>query len=63
MRNFFKEVGFDVDWEVFSWMDGEFVFGLIVLNKGILVIIGVGAVMVFEISDCFIVEVILKKLN
>lgn len=63
VRQIFEEVGLDVDREVFSWMDGEFVFGLIRLNQGILVIIGVGGVMVFEISDCFVVEVILKKLN
>ena len=63
VRNSFKEVGFDVDREVFSWMDGEFALGLIASNKGILATTGVGAAMVFETSDRSTAEATLKKLN
>lgn len=63
IRQMFAAVNLDVDREVFGWMDGEFGFGLISSNEGLLGQLGFGGAVVFETSDRPAAEAMLQKLD
>lgn len=56
-------VNLDADKELFGWMDGEFAFGLIASNQGILSQFGFGSALIFETSDRKTAEGTLDKLQ
>ncbi|MCY7390035.1 MAG: DUF3352 domain-containing protein [Leptolyngbyaceae cyanobacterium CAN_BIN12] len=62
-RQAFKSANFDLDKDIFGWMDGEFGIALIPSNQGILSQVGFGGVMVFNTSDRKSAENALSKLD
>lgn len=62
-RQAFKSANFDLDKDIFGWMDGEFGMALIPSNSGILSQVGFGGVMVFNTSDRKAAENALSKLD
>jgi len=62
-RQAFKSADFDLDKDIFGWMDGEFGMALIPSNRGILSQVGFGGVMVFNTSDRKAAENALSKLD
>ena len=62
-RSFFKSLGFDLDQDIFGWMDGEFAVGLISSRQGILANFGFGGVVVLETSDRSTSEATMKKIQ
>lgn len=52
---------FDLDKDIFGWMDGEFAFGLIASTKGILANVGIAPVLMIQSSDRATVDATLKK--
>jgi len=62
-RQVFKSANFDLDKDIFGWMDGEFGMALIPSNQGILSQLGFGGVMVFNTSDRKSAENALSKLD
>ncbi|UKO98553.1 DUF3352 domain-containing protein [Nostoc sp. UHCC 0870] len=62
-RSQLKIANFDLDKDIFGWMDGEFALGTIPSNQGILASIGFGGAMVFNTSDRQTAEATLTKLD
>ena len=62
-RQAFKSANFDLDKDIFGWMDGEFGMALIPSDRGILSQVGFGGVMVFNTSDRKAAENALSKLD
>jgi Protein of unknown function (DUF3352) len=62
-RGQLKLVNIDLDKEIFGWMDGEFAFGAIPSNQGILASIGFGGAFVFDTSDRKTAEATFTKLD
>lgn len=56
-------VDLDVDQDIFSWMDGQFAFGLISSNQGLLAQLGFGGAILLETSDRSLAEASLKKID
>ncbi|PZV11795.1 MAG: metalloendopeptidase [Leptolyngbya sp.] len=63
VRQAFNSANFDLDKDIFGWMDGEFGMALIPSNQGILSQLGFGGVMVFNTSDRKSAENALSKLD
>jgi hypothetical protein len=62
-RGQLKAVNFDLDKDIFGWMNGEFGFAAIPSNQGILAQLGVGGVFVFDTSDRKTAESTFAKLD
>ncbi len=62
-RGQLKAVNFDLDKDIFGWMDGEFGFAAIPSNQGLLAQLGVGGAFVFETSDRKTAEATFAKLD
>ncbi|MBW4480169.1 MAG: DUF3352 domain-containing protein [Tolypothrix brevis GSE-NOS-MK-07-07A] len=58
-----KALNFDLDKDIFGWMDGEFGFAAIPSNQGILAQVGVGGAFVFDTSDRKTAESTFAKLD
>lgn len=58
-----KTLNFDLDKEIFGWMDGEFALAAIPSNQGILSNVGFGGALVLETSDRTTAEATLNKLD
>ncbi|MCT7951411.1 DUF3352 domain-containing protein [Ancylothrix sp. C2] len=56
-------VNLDADKEVFNWIDGEFAFGFIASNQGILSQFGFGSALILETSNRQAAEASLNKLQ
>jgi Protein of unknown function (DUF3352) len=63
MRGGTQMVGFDLDQDIFGWMDGEFALGMMPVAKGPLAQAGFGGAMVFDTSDRKTAEATLAKLD
>ena len=63
MRRSLKSANFDLDKEIFGWMDGEFGIGLIPSDQGILTQTGVGGMLVFDTSDRKTAEATMSKFD
>ncbi len=63
LRQGFARIGLDVDRDVFGVLDGEFAFGLIPSEKGILATLGFGGALLLETSDRKTTEATLEKLG
>lgn len=63
VRNSMKSANFDLDKDIFSWMDGEFGMALIPSEQGILAQVGFGGVLVVNTSDRKTAEATLAKLD
>jgi hypothetical protein len=53
----------DLDKDIFGWMDGEFAFGAVSSNQGLLAQLGFGGAFVFDTSDRKTAEATLTKLD
>jgi hypothetical protein len=62
-RGQLKAVNFDLDKDIFGWMNGEFGFAAIPSNQGILAQVGVGGAFVFDTSDRKTAESTFAKLD
>ncbi|MBW4571452.1 MAG: DUF3352 domain-containing protein [Tolypothrix carrinoi HA7290-LM1] len=62
-RGQLKAVNFDLDKDIFGWMNGEFGFAAIPSNQGILAQLGVGGAFVFDTSDRKTAESTFAKLD
>ncbi|MBD0262302.1 MAG: DUF3352 domain-containing protein [Tolypothrix sp. Co-bin9] len=62
-RGQLKAANFDLDKDIFGWMNGEFGFAAIPSNQGILAQLGVGGVFVFDTSDRKTAESTFAKLD
>lgn len=62
-RSTVRMANFDLDKDIFSWMNGEFGLALIPSEQGILSQVGFGGVMVFNTSDRKTAEATLTKLD
>ncbi|GAX43266.1 hypothetical protein NIES4075_42790 [Tolypothrix sp. NIES-4075] len=62
-RGQLKAVNFDLDKDIFGWMNGEFGFAAIPSNQGILAQLGVGGAFVFDTSDRKTAESTFLKLD
>jgi hypothetical protein len=62
-RGQLKAVNFDLDKDIFGWMNGEFGFAAIPSNQGILAQLGVGGAFVFDTSDRKTAESSFSKLD
>lgn len=62
-RKSLKAVNFDLDKDIFGWMDGEFAIGAIPSNQGVLAPVGFGGAMVIKTSDRKTAEATLGKLD
>ena len=62
-RGQLKAVNFDLDKDIFGWMNGEFGFAAIPSNQGILTQVGVGGAFVFDTSDRKTAESTFAKLD
>jgi len=58
-----KAVNFDLDKDIFGWMNGEFGFAAIPSNEGVLAQVGVGGAFVFDTSDRKTAESTFAKLD
>ncbi|MEH1842048.1 MAG: DUF3352 domain-containing protein [Nostoc sp.] len=63
VRRQLKFVNIDLDKDIFSWMNGEFAFGAIPSNQGVLANVGFGGALVFDTSDRKTAEATLTKLD
>ncbi|MEH2302106.1 MAG: DUF3352 domain-containing protein [Nostoc sp.] len=63
VRGQLKFVNIDLDKDIFSWMNGEFAFGAIPSNQGVLANVGFGGALVFDTSDRKTAEATLTKLD
>ncbi|MEH1888620.1 MAG: DUF3352 domain-containing protein [Nostoc sp.] len=63
VRGQLKFVNIDLDKDIFSWMNGEFAFGAIPSNQGVLATVGFGGALVFDTSDRKTAEATLTKLD
>jgi Protein of unknown function (DUF3352) len=62
-RGQLKFVNIDLDKDVFGWMNGEFAFGAVPSNQGVLASVGFGGALVFDTSDRKTAEATLTKLD
>ncbi|MEH2458668.1 DUF3352 domain-containing protein [Nostoc sp.] len=62
-RSQLKFVNIDLDKDIFGWMNGEFAFGAIPSNQGVLASVGFGGALVFDTSDRKTAEATLTKLD
>ncbi|MEH1894334.1 MAG: DUF3352 domain-containing protein [Nostoc sp.] len=62
-RGQLKVVNIDLDKDIFGWMNGEFAFGAIPSNQGVLASVGFGGALVFDTSDRKTAEATLTKLD
>lgn len=62
-RSQLKIANFDLDKDIFGWMDGEFALGTIPSNQGILASVGFGGAMVFDTSDRQTAQATFTKLD
>ncbi|MEH1904045.1 MAG: DUF3352 domain-containing protein [Nostoc sp.] len=62
-RGQLKFVNIDLDKDIFGWMNGEFAFGAIPSNQGVLASVGFGGALVFDTSDRKTAEATLTKLD
>ncbi|MBD2524016.1 DUF3352 domain-containing protein [Nostoc sp. FACHB-133] len=58
-----KIANLDLDKDIFGWMNGEFAFGAIPSNQGVLASVGFGGALVFDTSDRKTAEATLTKLD
>ncbi|MEH2248599.1 DUF3352 domain-containing protein [Nostoc sp.] len=58
-----KIANIDLDKDIFGWMNGEFAFGAIPSNQGVLASVGFGGALVFDTSDRKTAEATLTKLD
>jgi hypothetical protein len=63
MRGGMQMAGFDLDKEVFGWMDGEFALGMMPVEQGLLAQAGFGGALVFDTSDRKTAEATFAKLD
>lgn len=63
VRGQLKFVNIDLDKDIFGWMNGEFAFGAIPSNQGVLATVGFGGALVFDTSDRKTAEATLTKLD
>lgn len=63
VRGQLKFVNIDLDKDIFGWMNGEFAFGAIPSNQGVLASAGFGGALVFDTSDRKTAEATLTKLD
>lgn len=63
VRGQLKFVNIDLDKDIFGWMNGEFAFGAIPSNQGVLANVGFGGALVFDTSDRKTAEATLTKLD
>jgi hypothetical protein len=62
-RSQLQTLNIDLDKDVFGWMDGEFAFGAVASNQGLLAPVGFGGAFVFDTSDRKTAEATLTKLD
>ncbi|WP_427160725.1 DUF3352 domain-containing protein [Aliinostoc sp. HNIBRCY26] len=62
-RSQLKTANFDLDKDIFGWMDGEFALGAVPSDKDILASVGFGGAMVFDTSDRQTAAATLAKLD
>ena len=62
-RQIFKSFGFDLDKDIFGWMDGEYALGVMTSQQGILKNLGFGGTMIFGTSDRATSEATMKKVS
>ncbi|MEH1941659.1 MAG: DUF3352 domain-containing protein [Nostoc sp.] len=62
-RGQLKIANLDLDKDIFGWMNGEFAFGAIPSNQGVLASVGFGGALVFDTSDRKTAEATLTKLD
>ncbi|MBD2388325.1 DUF3352 domain-containing protein [Cylindrospermum sp. FACHB-282] len=58
-----KSVNIDLDKDIFGWMNGEFAFGAVQSNQGVLANFGFGGALVFDTSDRKTAEATFTKLD
>jgi Protein of unknown function (DUF3352) len=63
MRSGTQLAGFDLDKDIFGWMNGEFALGMMPLDQGLLAQVGFGGGLVFDTSDRKAAEAMLTKLD
>ncbi|MEH2143633.1 DUF3352 domain-containing protein [Nostoc sp.] len=63
VRGQLKFVNIDLDKDIFGWMNGEFAFGAIPSNQGVLASVGFGGALLFDTSDRKTAEATLTKLD
>jgi hypothetical protein len=63
VRGQLKFVNIDLDKDIFGWMNGEFAFGAVPSNQGVLANVGFGGALVFDTSDRKTAEATLTKLD
>ncbi|MBD2663800.1 hypothetical protein B6N60_01305 [Richelia sinica FACHB-800] len=62
-RGQLKFLNLDLDKDIFGWMNGEFAFGAIQSNQGLLANVGFGGALVFDTSDRQTAEATLAKID
>jgi hypothetical protein len=62
-RGQLKFVNIDLDKDIFGWMNGEFAFGAVPSNQGVLASVGFGGALVFDTSDRKTAEATFTKLD
>ncbi len=63
MRNASQQIDVDLDKEVFGWMTGEFAFGIVPVQEGLVGQVGMGAVFVMDSGDRPTTEALFAKLD
>ncbi|RCJ40749.1 metalloendopeptidase [Nostoc minutum NIES-26] len=63
MRGQLQTVNIDLDKDIFGWMNGEFAFGAIPSNQGVLASLGFGGALLFDTSDRKTAEATFTKLD
>jgi hypothetical protein len=63
VRGQLKFVNLDLDKDIFGWMDGEFAFGAIPSNQGVLASLGFGGALIFDTGDRKTAEATFTKLD
>ncbi|MEA5625714.1 DUF3352 domain-containing protein [Nostoc sp. UHCC 0251] len=63
VRGQLRIANIDLDKDIFGWMNGEFAFGGIPSNQGVLASVGFGGALVFDTSDRKTAEATLTKLD
>ena len=63
LRGQLQIVNIDLDKEIFGWMNGEFAFGAVPSNQGVLASLGFGGALVFDTSDRKTAEATFTKLD
>lgn len=63
VRERLQTANFDLDKDIFGWMDGEFAISAIQSNQGVLAPVGFGGALLFNTSDRQTAEATLSKLD